>query len=448
MNSYSCFALPVRLLVSLIACVVQGGACLAQTSSAQPVQAGHGMVASASGLASQAGVEILKRGGNAVDAACATAFALAVTYPVAGNLGGGGFMLIRLADGRAVAIDYRETAPLAATSGMYLDKTGHIIPNASLIGYRASGIPGTVAGLELAQRKYGKLKWQEVIEPARRLAAEGFPVSAAMASGLRGEKSLGQFPESRRVFLKQGQFYQAGETFRQPELAATLARLQQYGAKDFYEGHTAELIAKAMQANNGLITRADLKNYKAVEREPLRGTYRGCEVLTMPPPSSGGIALLEMLNILETHDLAKWGHDAPETNHLLIEAMRRAFADRAEFLGDPDFVHVPARALIAKPYAAEVARTIDPERATPSADIKHGQPRRLRVAANNALFGCRCGRQRGFQYVYAQHGVWQRRDSGGRGFPAQRRNGRFHQQARCSQRLRPDSGRGKRHCGW
>lgn len=361
-------------LIFLVLSVVSSCACLAQGPIVPPSQAAHGMVASASGLASQAGVEMLKRGGNAVDAACATAFALAVTYPVAGNLGGGGFMLIRLSDGRAVAIDYRETAPAGATRAMYQDNAGNVIANASLVGYRASGVPGTVAGLELAQRKYGKLKWRDVIEPARRLAANGFPVSRAFASSLRGEKSLAQFPDSRRIFLNNGAFYNPGDTFKQPELAATLARLQQQGARDFYEGRTADLIAATMQAHGGLITRDDLKRYKAVEREPLRGTYRGYDILTMPPPSSGGIALLEMLNILEPYDLAKWGHGAPRTDHLLIEAMRRAFADRAEFLGDPDFVRVPTKGLIAKSYAADVARSITPAHATPSAQIKHGLP--------------------------------------------------------------------------
>ncbi len=332
------------------------------------------MVASASGLASQAGVDILKQGGNAVDAACATAFALAVTYPVAGNLGGGGFMLIRMADGRAVAIDYRETAPAAAVKTMYQDSAGNVIPNASLIGYRASGVPGTVAGLELAQRKYGKLKWRDVIEPARSLAANGFAVSPAMEASLRAEKSLAQFPESRRIFLRDGAFYKAGEMFKQPELGATLARLQEQGGQEFYTGRTAELIASAMQAHGGLITRDDLKGYKAVEREPLRGAYRGFDILTMPPPSSGGIALLEMLNILSAYDLAGMGHDAPLTNHLLVEAMRRAFADRSEFLGDPDFVRVPVQGLISPKYAAQVARSIDPQHATPSAQIRHGQP--------------------------------------------------------------------------
>jgi gamma-glutamyltranspeptidase/glutathione hydrolase len=340
----------------------------------QPVRAAHGMVASAIALASQAGVDVLKRGGNAVDAACATALTLAVTYPVAGNLGGGGFMLIRLADGRTTAIDYREAAPARASRTMYLNAAGNVVHNLSLVGYRASGVPGTVAGLALAQQKYGRLKWRDVVEPARLLAAQGFPVSQAMAQSLRAASPLTQFAESRHVFLKNGDFYKAGDLFQQPELAATLRRLQTEGPREFYEGRTAQLIADDMKANGGLITRDDLKNYKAVEREPLRGTYRGYDILTMPPPSSGGIALLEMFNILEPHDLAQSGVHTTPTDHLLIEAMRRAFADRAEFLGDPDFIHVPVLGLISKPYAAEVAKTIDLQHATPSSQIGHGKP--------------------------------------------------------------------------
>ena len=340
----------------------------------QPVRASHGMVASASLLASQAGVDVLKRGGNAVDAACATALTLAVTYPVAGNLGGGGFMLIRLADGTTTAIDYRETAPNAASQTMYLDAAGNVVPDLSLVGYRASGVPGTVAGLALAQQKYGVLRWRDVVEPARLLAAQGFVISPTMARSLRAEKSLAQCVESRRVFLKNGEFYKAGDLFKQPALAATLRRLQVQGPREFYEGLTAQMIAADMKAHGGLITRADLKNYKAVEREPLRGTYRGCDIVTMPPPSSGGIALLEMLNILEPHDLAGLGVRTAPTDHLLIEAMRRAFADRAEFLGDPDFVRVPTQGLISKTYAAEVAKTLDLHHATPSSDIGHGKP--------------------------------------------------------------------------
>jgi gamma-glutamyltranspeptidase / glutathione hydrolase len=332
------------------------------------------MVASANVIASQVGVDILKRGGNAVDAACAVGLALAVVYPAAGNLGGGGFMLIRMADGHAVAIDYRETAPAAAQRTMYLDSAGNIIPNASLVGYRAAGVPGTVAGLGLAQQKYGVLHWSEVVEPARRLAAQGFRVSDALASSLRGSRNLARFPESKRLFLKDGRYYKEGETFRQPELAATLGRIQEQGPREFYTGLTAQQIIDDMKANGGLITKTDLEFYHAVEREPLHGSYRGYDVLTMPPPSSGGAALLEMLNILEPHDLGGMGYNSSQTDHLLIEAMRRAFADRAEFMGDPDFGAVPVRGLISKAYAAEVAKTIDPAHATPSAQVGHGRP--------------------------------------------------------------------------
>jgi gamma-glutamyltranspeptidase/glutathione hydrolase len=257
---------------------------------------------------------------------------------------------------------------------MYLDGAGNVLPNASLIGYRAVGIPGTVAGLALAQQKYGRLKWGEVVEPARQLAQQGFPVSYAMAESLRLERTLAQFPESYRIFQRKGTFYKEGDTFRQPELAATLRRLQTKGPREFYEGETAQRIAEEMQAQGGLITLEDLRNYKATERVPLQGTYRGYEVLTMPPPSSGGIALLEMLNILEGYDLSHLGYNSSQTDHLLIEAMRRAFADRAAFLGDPDFVTIPVKELTSKAYAVEIARSIDPQHATPSKQIDHGQP--------------------------------------------------------------------------
>src|SRR5579872_4921049 len=261
--------------------------------------AGHGMVASSSAPASVAGVEILKRGGNAVDAACATALALAVTHPAAGNLGGGGFMLIRLPDGTATAIDYRETAPAGASRDMYLDSAGNVVPESSLVGYRASGVPGTVAGLALAQAKYGRLKWRDVIAPAIRLAESGFRVSWALARGLRETKALGKFEESRRIFQNGGAHVKEGDLFRQPDLAATLRRLRDEGPREFYTGRTAHLIADDQREHGGLITLADLAAYRAVERAPLRGAYRGYEIITMPPPSSGGIALLESLHILE-----------------------------------------------------------------------------------------------------------------------------------------------------
>lgn len=346
------------------------------TSMHKSAQARHGMVASASGLASQVGVDIMKRGGNAVDAAVAVGFALAVIYPEAGNLGGGGFMLIRLADGSSTAIDYREVAPALASRTMYLDKSGGVIKGASLVGYGAVGVPGTVAGLALAQRRYGKLSWRQVLDPARRLAAQGFVVSPALSQSLRNaaQTPLGRFAESRRIFLRGNKPFQAGEVLRQPDLAATLDRLETNGPREFYTGRTARLLARDMAAHGGLVTLADLRRYKAVERMPLVGTYRGYGVLTMPPPSSGGVALLEMLNILERHDIGGMGYQTAATDHLLIEAMRRAFADRSAFGGDPNFVRVPVRGLTSKAYAARLDKTIRSAEATPSAKIRHGQP--------------------------------------------------------------------------
>ena len=368
-----CFA---ALMTALLAVFPIAPAWTQSLPTHTSAQARNGMVASASGLASQVGVNIMKRGGNAVDAAVAVGLALAVVYPEAGNLGGGGFMLIRLAGGRSTAIDYREVAPTLASRTMYLDKSGNVIKGSSLVGYRAVGVPGTVAGLALAQRRYGRLPWRQVVEPAWHLAADGFVVSPALAQSLRkaARTPLGRFAESRRVFLRGGKPFQAGEVLRQPDLAATLGRLQQYGPRDFYTGRTARLLARDMAAHGGLVTLADLRRYRAVERKPLVGTYRGYGVLTMPPPSSGGVALLEMLNILERHDIGRMGCRTAATDHLLIETMRRAFADRSAFGGDPDFVRVPVRGLVSKAYAAEVDKTIRPAKATPSARVGHGQP--------------------------------------------------------------------------
>jgi gamma-glutamyltranspeptidase/glutathione hydrolase len=340
-----------------------------------PQYARHGMVSSENALASEVGVQIMQRGGNAVDAAVAVALALAVTFPSAGNIGGGGFMVIRTANAKAVTIDYREAAPAKAHRDMYLDKERNLIPEASTVGYRAAGVPGTIMALSLALERYGTMKWEDVLEPARKLAADGFPVSFGLARSLRrAEPLLKRFPESKRIFLKGGTFYEAGEIFKQPELAATLRRLQENGAREFYEGHTAHLIAEDVKANGGLVTLEDLKNYKPVVRDPLRGTYRGYEIITMPPPSSGGVALLEMLNILEHYDLAAMGFNSSEKYHVMIEAMRRAYADRAEFLGDPDFVRVPVAGLTSKRYAAEISKSVDANRATPSTQLGHRNP--------------------------------------------------------------------------
>lgn len=368
----------IALASLLLACQFSAlfrNAALCQSLAYSPARARRGMVASSDEIASKVGGEILKRGGNAVDAAVAVGLALAVTWPGAGNIGGGGFMVIRMASGSTTAIDYRETAPAKAHRGLYLDKRGEVLPEASTVGRRAVGVPGTVAGLALALEKYGTMKWRDVVEPARALAAEGFTVSHALAESLRRQDKLfGRFPESRRIFHRGGKHYEDGETFKQPELAQTLARLQEDGPREFYEGRTARLIAEDMRTDNGLITLDDLKSYKAVERRPLYGNYRGYEIITMPPPSSGGAVLIEMLNVLERYDLAALGHNSSAKYHLLIEVMRRAFADRAEFFGDPDFVKVPVERLTSKSYAAELGRSINIGRATPSARIRPGRP--------------------------------------------------------------------------
>lgn len=344
------------------------------------VEAERGMVASVHYLASEAGVEILKKGGNAVDAGVAVGLALTVVHPFAGNLGGGGFMLIHLADGRDLAIDYRETAPAAATREMFVGADGNVLPagpGSSTVGWSASGVPGSVAGFALAHRKYGsgKISWAELCEPARRLAADGFTVSQALAANLKiYAKHLGRFPESKRIFLAAGAFHRAGDLWRQPELAAVFARLQKDGPREFYEGETARLIADAMAKNGGTITLADLKAYTPVERTPLRGSYRGHDIVTMPPPSSGGIALLQMLGMLEPHDVARLGANSAAKFHLFIEAMRRAFRDRAEFLGDPDFVGVPTAGLLDRAYIAGLMKNFDPAKATPSDGLAPGQP--------------------------------------------------------------------------
>lgn len=334
----------------------------------RPVHAQHAMVASVHGLASRAGVEMMQAGGNAVDAAVATGFALAVVHPQAGNIGGGGFMLIRMADGKTHFIDYREKAPAKATADMYLDAQGNVIPNASLVGYKAVGVPGSVAGMVYAQKKYGKLSLEKVMAPAIRLAREGYALAWEDAEDLRDE-DLAKFPESRRIFQRDGKYYQQGEVLRQPELARTLERIEK-NPDDFYHGEMARELAADIQQGGGLITAEDLASYEVKEREPVRGTYRGYEIVSAPPPSSGGVALLEILNTLEGYDLAKIGNRSAESIHLTAEAFRRAFYDRAEFLGDPDFSKIPVAQLIDKKYGVAWRESINPEHASASKDLK------------------------------------------------------------------------------
>ncbi len=350
----------------------------ATAASRPPVRGKNGMVASVSEIASQVGVEVLKRGGNAIDAAVAVGLALAVVWPSAGNIGGGGFMVIRLANGKATTIDYREMGPAAAFRNTYLDDKGEYIKESSTFGHKASGVPGSVAGMAYALEKYGTLKWAQVAEPAHKLAAEGFPVWYMLERSLKGSQDqLARYPETKRIFLRDGRPYETGEIFKQPELAETFARMIKAGPREFYEGKTAQLIEAAMtRALHGKswITAQDLKNYKVVEREPLRTTYRGHEIITMPPPSSGGIALIEMLNILEKYNLKEMGFGSSAVTHLEIEAMRRAFADRAQFLGDPDFVKVPVAGLTSRTYAEKLAATINPDHASTSQEVGHGNP--------------------------------------------------------------------------
>src|SRR5664279_5136147 len=343
---------------------------------ATPIVAHNGMVVAQESRASRIGVEILDRGGNAVDAAVAVGFALAVTYPRAGNIGGGGFMLIHLAKGnRDMAIDYRETAPSAATATMLLDAKGEPDPAKSRDSALAVGVPGTVAGLALAREKYGsgKLSLADLIAPAIRLAQQGFPVEDDTADSLpRARERLARWPSSAGIFLKDGgKPPQTGDRLLQFDLADTLKAIAQDGPQAFYQGRIAAQIAAAVRGAGGIMTADDLKNYRAVERPPVRGTYRGYDIVSMPPPSSGGVHLIEMLNILEGYDLAKRGR-GEQSLHTMIEAMKRAFADRAVFMGDPDAVKMPITGLISKKYAAALRAGIG-DKATPAASIRPGK---------------------------------------------------------------------------
>lgn len=337
----------------------------------QPVPARHGLVVAAEPLAAEIGVKILKQGGNAVDAAVAVGFALAVTNPQAGNIGGGGLMLIRMASGESVVIDYREEAPGKASHDMYLDAHGNLIPHATLLGGLASGVPGTVAGLALAERKYGKLGLARVIQPAIQLASEGFPMSYSLSRLMVEERDrLSKFDETRRIFLRDGKPYEPGDIFRQPDLAQTLRRIARKGPKSFYRGRVARELVASMKRHGGIISAKDLKNYQAKIRPPLVGHFRGYTVLTVPPPSSGGIALIEMLNVLDPLDLGP--SNSFHSISLIAETMRRAYADRAAYLGDTDFVSVPEAGLLSKAYAAKLREEI--LNSKPDAPVQAGAP--------------------------------------------------------------------------
>ncbi len=351
-----------RFLVATLGTSILLGCLAVIAATSHPVYGRHGVVSSSSAIASEVGLEILKKGGNAVDAAVATAFAMAVTWPSAGNIGGGGFLVYHGADGEATAFDFREKAPLAATSTMFLDTDGNVRDNSNHDSLLAVGVPGTVAGMARAHERLGSLEWKELLQPAINLARDGFPLSWHLAESFTENKEWwDRYPSSAKIFLKaDGSSYEAGDLWRQPDLAETLERIQRDGKDGFYKGETARLIADFMASNGGIITLEDLEKYRAIEREPVRGTYRGYEIVSMPPPSSGGTVLVQMLNILEGFDLGEIGHNSALYLHLLTEAMRRAYADRANYLGDADFNEdMPVERLTSKEHAARQRATID-----------------------------------------------------------------------------------------
>ena len=331
---------------------------------AETVFSENGVIASRSSLASAVGAEIMEQGGNAIDAAVASGFALAVTYPSAGNLGGGGFMVIRLANGQVVTNDHREKAPILATKDMYLDANAEVISGLSTRSHLAAGVPGTVAGLIDVLEEFGTMPLADVIQPAIDLASEGFLIPEDLARQFESRiKDFSPYKASMGVFTKEGAPYQAGELFIQSDLSRTLSRIKQLGKKGFYDGETAEQIVQEMERGGGLISKEDLQTYESVWRDPIRGSYRGYEIVSMPPPSSGGVLLVQMLNMLEPYDLGTMGFGVSETVHLMIEAQRRAYADRSEYLGDPDFYPVPVEKLINKDYAEERFRDFKPDKA-------------------------------------------------------------------------------------
>ena len=354
---------PSALVLALVLLVIP-----ALASGFKPEHAQHAMVTSVHEQATLAGVEILKQGGNAIDAANAVGFALAVVHPAAGNLGGGGFLLLRTAEGELHFLDYREKAAAAASANMYLDPHGNPIPDASRIGYKSVGVPGSVAGMVYAQKKWGKLPLSKVMAPAIKLARDGVVLTYDEANMML-DHELGSFPESSRIFHRSGKYYEQGEIFKQPELARTLERIAR-NPDDFYHGAMARELAAAIQKGGGLVTAKDLAAYNVVERTPLHGTYRGLEIISAPPPSSGGVALIEALNILEGYSLNPLGRNSAAEVHFVAEAYRRAFFDRAEFLGDPDFAQIPVAQLLDKKYAAAWRESIDPSKASVSATLK------------------------------------------------------------------------------
>ncbi len=365
------------LLIGNVPVAARDAAIVSARDIFHPVFAGHGMVATQESTATRIGVDILKKGGNAVDAAVAVGFALAVTLPRAGSIGGGGFMMVHMVkSGKTVAIDYREMAPAGASGDMYLDAEGNVDKQRARFSYLSTGVPGAVAGMALALEKYGTMSLAQVMAPAIYLARNGIPVTPQMANALhRRQKRLSKHPATVRIFLDDdGTTLASGEQLVQKDLAGTLTQIAEQGPDAFYRGDIARKIAADMAANGGLITIDDLKNYRAVVREPVHGTYRGYDIFSMPPPSSGGVHVIQLLNILEDYPIAFLGHNSADTIHLMAEAMKHAYADRSRYLGDPDYWKVPVAGLISKAYAAQLRERISLHYATPSKDIKPGDP--------------------------------------------------------------------------
>jgi gamma-glutamyltranspeptidase/glutathione hydrolase len=352
-------------------------AIISQKDIFSPVRSRQGMVVSTDSVATQIGVEVLKKGGNAIDAAVTIGFVMAVTQPRAGNIGGGGFMLIhRAKSGEVVAIDYREKAPSQAHRNMFLDKKGTVNTALSRLSHLSAGVPGTVAGLALVLEKYGTLTLKEALSPSIRLAEEGFAISSDLSNAIKIQAvRLKQWASTRKVFFKpDGSFYEPGDRFIQRDLAKTLQTIAGKGINAFYQGEIADLIVKEMEAHNGLITKKDLSNYRAVVRKPVHGIYRDFDIYSMSPPSSGGVHIVQILNILEGYDIGSLGHNSAVTIHLMTEAMKRAYADRSHYLGDPDFVTVPVKGLTSKKYALQLRNQIDRSQTSVSQNILPGKP--------------------------------------------------------------------------
>ncbi|MBA4322619.1 MAG: gamma-glutamyltransferase, partial [Odoribacter sp.] len=375
-NAFNMFKFLLLLMTVILfsGCNVSSDKKKSDIIEGQGIIAKNGMVVSAHPESSRIGVYILKKGGNAVDAAVATELALAVCYPEAGNIGGGGFMVIRMNDGRADAIDYREKASLNASHDMYLDKSGNVINGISTDTHLASGVPGTVDGILSAHAKYGKLPFRDVIQPAIDLAENGFLIPEDQVRSLNNNRKFFIDRNLTRPAFVKDSLWKVGDTLKQTELAATLRLIRDNGREGFYSGQVAEMIVAEMKRANGIISLQDLKEYKSVWRTPLTGAYRGYKVITIAPPSSGGITLMQLLGMCERYPLKEMGFHSEETVHLMVEAERRSFADRAEFLGDPDFISIPVKQLLDTEYLADRMKSFNPEKASLFSDIGHGEP--------------------------------------------------------------------------